>query len=345
MKQIIFTFISLCLLTPANAKSDAVHCLGNGQMLVYERQSDILQLIGNPYSTPSTFSLQLPGGYEVVSEREKGGAIWTHRISKDGVAVAEITDFVVSGMPCFVRKINAFQAFHYRSVLLTEDVTDIRAEYAIGLQSALLMKTPRGTPFYNDYPLINNLYNRFLTIGSLSLHGDKLLVERGEGVLYVTGGLYPDCSETATAVLNAPYNDLLQQTRLYWADFTARRRDFGSLIPQNAPQRDKLLQTIDDVSVMLKCQQANEGAVIAGYNYHLGYVRDQYGVSRGLLALGYADEARQILDFYYRIWCKEGKIQNAQGVGNFAFHVHENDNVEITGYLLVQAFDYLQSTG
>ena len=38
---------------------------------------------------------------------------------------------------------------------------------------------------------------------------------------------------------------------------------------------------------------------------------------------------------------KQGVIKNAQGLGIDIFHVHENDEVEITGYFILQAFNYL----
>ena len=75
------------------------------------------------------------------------------------------------------------------------------------------------------------------------------------------------------------------------------------------------------------------------------YVRDQYGVSRGLIALGHTAEAEAILEFYWQIWQRYGRICNAQAAGvEGAFHIHENDEVEITGYLIRQAFD-LESAG
>ncbi len=86
---------------------------------------------------------------------------------------------------------------------------------------------------------------------------------------------------------------MLERTDKYWQEFTARRIDFNKILPASLPQRDKLIRTIDEVAVLIKAQQSSEGAVLAGYPYPLGYVRDQYGVSRGLLALG-LDQGGQI---------------------------------------------------
>jgi hypothetical protein len=56
-------------------------------------------------------------------------------------------------------------------------------------------------------------------------------------------------------------------------------------------------------------------------------------------------EAKAILAYYHRIWLSHGRIHNAQSDGprNW-FHRAENDDVELTGYLIIQAFDYLQAS-
>jgi hypothetical protein len=139
---------------------------------------------------------------------------------------------------------------------------------------------------------------------------------------------------------------MLARTRQYWRTFTGRRHDWGARLPRELPHRGALLQAIDDVAVLIKAQQSAEGAVLAGHNYHMAYVRDQYGVARGLLAMGHVAEARAILEFYWHVWQRHGRIHNAQATGvDGVFHVHENDEVEITGYLIRQAFDLLAASG
>jgi len=81
------------------------------------------------------------------------------------------------------------------------------------------------------------------------------------------------------------------------AGFTERRKDFGKLSPTSPPLRDKLLHTIIDVSVMIKCQQTGKGSLSPSYNYHLGNERDRCGISQKLLQLGYTDGADRSLVF------------------------------------------------
>lgn len=354
MKRLIFTIacwvLFLCPGISSNGQETAIHCIGNGRMLVYGKQADIIQLSGPPYSTPSIWSMTLEQGLTVASSRERGTAVWHHQIMKDGRPIAEITDFMSTELPCFVRKIKANAPFYFATEQLKTglvlDNPGLFNSAELPVESAYLFKTPAGAYIYNNYPTLEEACHQFLTLGKATLTPGKLQIEKGESVFMVAGGpSYPECNTTAVQALAFGTVELLNQSREWWAGFTARRKNFDKLLPASLPMRDKLLQTIDDVSVMIKCQQGREGGVIAGYNYHLGYVRDQYGVSRGLLKLGYTEEARQILDFYYQIWKKEGCIHNAQGVGNKAFHVHENDHVEITGYFIIQAFDYLKASG
>ena len=63
-----------------------VHSLGNGTMLVYETGPNITTLYPGPFSTPSlyTFRLEDQRRLEVGSTRERGTAIWTHEVSREG---------------------------------------------------------------------------------------------------------------------------------------------------------------------------------------------------------------------------------------------------------------------
>ena len=106
-----------------------------------------------------------------------------------------------------------------------------------------------------------------------------------------------------------------------------------------------LSKMCDDIFVLIKTQQSRSGGVLAGYPYHLAYLRDNYGVHRGLLAMGAFTEARSLLKFYIGVFEKYGAVHNAQGTDAFAFHIHECDQSEITGYLILMFLEYARATG
>ena len=159
------------------------------------------------------------------------------------------------------------------------------------------------------------------------------------------GDEYPDIVRDTESLLTSGSDPLLESTRKHWADFTHARTDFAAQIKSKVPDRDVLLQTVDDVAVLLKAQQSAVGGVLAGTNYHWYGIRDQNGDGRTLLYLGEPKEARAIYDFYWSIWQRYHVLHNGEGEEpHFFFHIHENDGAEIPGYLILGAFEILSST-
>jgi len=330
-----------------SAQPKSIACIGNGRLAVYEDKANIIQVFGPPYSAPSVLEMQLDKTIEVTSQREKGTAIWTHRLYHNGKNIAELIDFVTDSLPCFIRVIRCSEpiSFHIHRTPSGQVLANNNTYAADSVNSSLLLKTPAGTFVYGSYPMTQESYHQLLVKGKGTLNETSLDCTPGETVFAICGGpSYPECIANSKAVVQQWAVSLLEDSRKYWRNFTGGRIDFSRKIPSNFPLREKLLQEIDDVAIIIKAQQSIEGGVLAGHNYHLGYIRDQYGVSRCLLKLGYYKEAKDILDFYFGIWQRKGELHNAQGIGMDAFHIHENDGVEITGYLIIQAFDYYSKT-
>jgi hypothetical protein len=350
----ILTALLLCACFPASSQEPAIHAMGNGKMCVYGQGADIHTVYPAPFSTPSLFRLVMDADHECRSNREPGTAIWTHEIARNGITAARLHDFVDLELPVLIRKMEVNQDIAFRLLLhptlevlaLRQDDRDEKGE--------MLLMAPAGTVIYQKYVYPRPLFHLINWKGPLRLvpaedspNTYRLKCSPGTLELLFTGG--PGYDEAVThqeLALELGYAKMYGRTRDGWMDFTSSRTDFREVLPDDLPLREKLLQTIDDVSVMIKAQQAETGAVMAGYPYPLGYVRDQYGVSRGLLALGYHEEARMILDFYWDVWERSGKLHCAQGIGvDGIFHIHENDEVESPGYLIMQAFDLLEKTG
>ena len=211
------------------------------------------------------------------------------------------------------------------------------------------MTVPGGTPAYNWYPAHEYRFVQIVFTGSCDtrLAGDEILfTARGEGCLFVAAGDLPDCAAHMRGALGLGFDALARARGARDAAFLKSRRT--NIRPLNGahPLRAEVEAAADDVALLIRAQQGLSGGVLAGSNYHMAYVRDQYGVSRGLLALGCFEEAGAILRFYRDTFGKSGRIHNAQGIGvPDMFHVHEDDRSEITGYLVAQACDYLDATG
>ena len=333
--------------------SGSLHCLGNGLLCAYGQGPAIAQLFGPPYSAPSMLRLELPsaGAVSSVSTREPGTAVWRHTVTVGGARAAECIDFVPPGLPCLVRAMEC--AGEIAMTLRFEPCAEAlpNGSSFSGAVAALLACVEAGAFIYGKYPTTSRQYLQVLGTAGVACRpvgpGDyELTFPAGRSsLLFVSGTDYPGVIEAAEWLLQIDREELLDSTRRWWRAFTCRRKDFASLIPPGFPWRARLLELIDSVSVLIRAQQGREGGVMAGHNFHMAYVRDQYGVFRCLLALGYDEEAKAILSFYWDVWRMHGRLQTAQGIGAYLFHRHENDTVEITGYLVLQAFDYLRETG
>ena len=329
---------------------DHIACLGNGSLCIYQDEADIIQVFGPPYSAPSAMQILLEPRYGVTSERESGRAIWHHDLTKEDKLIGQFTDFVINGLPGFIRKIQANDTIHMmlnrpKVHIWTENTTN----YQESVKHAIICKTPSGSFYYGFYPITQGLYHQILLMGDIQIEEKadsayRISCGPGEGFIYIAGGSnYEDNMLNTCELLSKPAEEWLTRTRQYWDEFTNRRKTLNEKL-NHFPDKERLLKTIDNVAILLKTQQSTEGAIIAGHNFHMGYVRDQYGASRGLLAMGYHEEAKSILNYYWSVWKKHGYLKNAHGVGMYGFHIHENDDVEITGYLIIQAFDYLKAS-
>jgi hypothetical protein len=339
-----------------NSKNDGIHCLGNGKLAVYEQGVKIIQVFGPPYSSPSFMNL-IPRNKqaEAVSSRLKGTAIWQHELKEGSKAIFKAVDFVDSEIPCFIRRLyieeDVIFDFEVESGFFI--LNNINRFEKYGAKASLLVEADSGIYIYGKYPSPKKITHQIIVTGNIELiEGQskniyEIICRRGEAAIYIAGGPeYPQCMENMESALETDYEKQLSRTKKYWSEFTSRRFDFEKKLPLELEERDVLLKTIDDVSVLIKTQQGIDGGVLAGHNYHLAYIRDQYGTFRCLLKLGYYSEAKSILNYYWDIWKRHGRLHNAQASGvEGIFHVHENDGVEITGYLIIQVFDYYKLTG
>ena len=368
MKRFYLFLLSCCWAVACTASVSAgnsdvpgIHAIGNGRLCVYGQQADILQAFGPPYSAPGMFTMRLEGDWNISSVREPRTAVWHHEIAGGTGTAVRLTDFVTDGQCAFVRRFRAAAPVRFSVEIRMEDryapyekEITVRPEVPQkGISSAVRIDLAPGIPFYSSYVSPEGYRYRLVTTGCVSLSPVEgcprkfiLSVSPGEGALYLVAGASEQALEADVRKVTACSPGALQKRSVRaWKKYSDRMTAFSAGRLSGAG-RDEFLRAVDDVGVLIKSQQADCGAVLAGIVYHMGYVRDQYGVSRALLALGHCEEARKILEFYYGIWQDNGFIKNAQAIGwPGIFHRHENDETEITGYLLVQAFDYYARTG
>lgn len=304
-----------------NNDNGAVHAIGNGRICVYEIGPEILQAFGYPYSAGTCFSLS-SGAEHCISRRKPGTNTWEH-VLDNGAVFTDIADSVTH---CFIRKISADQP-------LTLTLTLQEDEDAVLKKDTLHLSTPRGNRYYN-YRVNKNIQNIFKGVNCTftQIQPREYLIQTMPGTCYL---LFGETEQDMKAALLSGFEKIQQRTEQIWQEALMQMKPFSPA----------LKEICENIAVLIKAQQGEDGGVLAGYNYHLAYVRDQYGTARGLMAMGLINEAKAIMYYYKSVFDEKGELHNAQSIGDHSvFHIHENDAVEITGYLVLLTFQLYEQT-
>lgn len=328
--------------------SFSVHACGNGKVLTYHHNADVFQFFGPYYSLPSFGEIRVTDGCknpfnDIAIDKEPCTNFYTYNVNGN-----TIKDFCFSGSPVFVRDIEGKDIVHTINVPDYVRVKDVSFRYGRSGVKVFELKIVSGTYIYFSYPLAGHMYASIVISDAgedcVSFDERSIVLEGAGRIAFVAGGHYPDTVEETKKYFEKNVDDEKKKAKKKFIEYFRSLPDFESMIPQDIPLRDELLKAIEANVINIKTQQHEEGGVIAGYPYHLGYVRDQYGVVRGMLKLGMKKEALGILYFFLNEFKREGRINNAHGMGlRSVKHIHENDDVEITGYIVLMFFDYLEN--
>lgn len=320
--------------------SGAVNAIGNGETMVYGKGPEWMQVLGAPYSSPSVFSMVISDGekIECSSSRIKRTGNWVHTFP-----CGTIIDAASRSTKCILRHWSLNSPVKFRINSYDRKKTEITGLFD-GCTKAFLITVPANACLYNDYPIINQLYMLLVWDGEC-LFDDDAVTLIGNGTLRVCGGQdYGECFRTMKNAAAIPFDTILEESAKEDKAFIEECEHNRAKLKEH-PLTARLTNAIEDTLFMIRAQQDSSGGILAGYNYHLAYIRDQYGTFRGLLEGGAVSCAKGILEFYRGVFEKSGKLCNAQAMRvDGIFHVHENDTVEITGYLLLQAADYLNAS-
>ena len=374
MKKLIFIFLlsfslsswaqntpeySMRTRTWSNKGTDdgSIFPIGNGEILVYEKGPNIDYVFGPPYSAPSSPQIFLEDAkrtLKVESKREKNTAIWHHNVYMDDALIAQMVDYIIPDKGVFIREMDVKKELTFKVIAPLVNTLPLKNYFSYLKNvkaNVVLIKTLKGTTFFCNDPISEEHSMFIVTTGNIevpdSINGNYYLkIKPGKSRLILSGSTsIPKTVANTESILEKSESDLLSQSRKYWHDFSSRRLNFASMIPVGQPLRDTLLDAIDGVSTLIKCQQSTSGGVMAGHFYNMAYVRDQSGVLRGVLSLGYFPEAKAILNFWINKFNVFGNLVNAEGMGNNAARLFfVNDEVEVPAYIIQDCFEYYKYT-
>lgn len=348
-------------------KQTSLFPIGNGKIVAFEEGPQIREMMGPVYSSPTFARMEITGSYTSSTKRLPHTPIRQHKIYRENRLVGEVVDFCHPTEPVLFRKITAYEPMEIAvrmikgcsATKMSQQEYIVEAPTGMNIFSAmypypsailldlevtngsLCLGQPEQSPdkeaylFHQEDPLDMRDYGKWWRYSEYEEDFVVIKMEKGTGVIRLTyGNGWADCCRS-----NQRLEDP-ETVQKQYADLWKKKLKKGISVPED------LKDIVENIAVMILCQQSEQGSTFSGYLHRMGYIRDQYGAYRGLLKMGYIQEARKILEFDYHIFRKYGEIHTAQtlGVDGF-FHIHENDQVELTGYLILEAFDYLETTG
>ncbi len=332
---------------PQLIPTEALHFIGNGRVAMAGEGADIVQLFAPCYSIPGVMTLRMIDG-ELTAHcyRIGGSAGYLTKLIEGEAPVGEITDYTHPTLPVFIRRLFLDRPVNFKleSPFRTVNTDNLYAGRAV----SRFFEIPDGTVVFSKSKTDKETFCQLLLSPNCAEKEGTVTFPAGESHLIFVGGDYGELgtgsfancmtlSETMlTADLDAVYADFLA----HWNEiFNAIKVDRAAMA--SVPAADEL---IESVAAALITQTSSEGGVIAGAFYHLAYGRDMYGVFRGYMALGLYGYARRMVTYMCDTYRAKGYMPNASGMGMSCSHRHENDDVEQTGYYLLELLDYAEET-
>lgn len=303
------------LYSSMDKSNTSMHVIGDREVMAAIRGLDIYQVRGGRLAGRNCFSAEVSGGrlVESAGERIRGRNRWRYDISIDGQNAGTMEEYITTDH-VFVREFALNQplsfVFHLDDQLLFDTRTGV---YTM----------PKGVYYVNDYPTDRQVCFRFCgdNIRAENRERESRVTVLGDSRLLVRFGETPE--DVCREGLGAEYH-----------------------VPDPGPMPAGFEDVVEDYWYAYANYLASSGGAASGIEWNLAYIRDLYGASRGLLAAGFYGPVRDLLEFYRRVWTEKGFLATAQSVGtDGAMHIHECDESENTGYLVLQAFDYLEASG
>lgn len=327
--------------------TEGLFFVGNGKVAMGGLGADIVQLFAPCYSMPGVLSLRLSDRTIVAqSHRVRGSACYVTTLCAQGKKIGTITDLAHPALPVFIRRFSLEQPIEF---LLESPFapTDISAVF--GGAAARLFEIPEGTAVFSKSKTDKDACCSLLLSQGCTARGDQIIFPAGDSHLIFVGGdfgsygtdSYTNCMELSAQMLGADLDAIKRNFFAHWQDVLCQIRVNDSVFRADFD----IHELIEAVAVALITQTAAEGGVIAGSFYHLAYGRDMYGVFRGYMALGLHDYAKRMICYMTDVFRQKGDMPNASGLGMSCSHRHENDEVEQTGYYLLELLEYVRVTG
>ncbi len=335
---------------PELISTEGMFFVGNGRVAMGGEGADILQLFAPCYSLPGVLTVKLTDpSVKAVNHRIRGSAGYITKLTNTATdtPIGALTDYTHPSAPVFIRRVSLTRpvTFVMDSPFFMSDTSAVYGGRAI----ARLFEIPDGTVIFSKSKTDKETFCQLLLSPNCKVEEGSITFPEGDSYLIFVGGDYgaqgrdsfAGCMTCAENMLSADLDGVLEDFLAHWQEIFNGihvNREALAVISD----ADELIEA---VATALITQTSVEGGTIAGAFYHLAYGRDMYGVFRGYMALGLYNYARRMVEYMANIYRQKGYMPNASGMGMSCSHRHENDDVEQTGYYLLELLEYTEATG
>ncbi len=329
--------------------TEGVFMVGNGSVAMSGEGADIIQIFAPCYSLPSVLTLRLKQpDIAAINHRIRGSAAYVTYLKnmQTGTVLGEMIDYTHPHLPIFIRRLSLHVpvTFDMDSSFLKAETSMLSEHKAL----SFLFEIPEGTPVFSKAKTDKETYCQLLLSPHCTVVDKNITFPAGTSDLLFVGGDYgpqgresfASCMALSKQALSLDLPTVLEAFHTHWRNIFERITVDRKAL-SNLPDAEELTEA---VAVALLTQTSKEGGVLAGTFYHLAYGRDMYGVFRGYMALGLYDVARRMVSYMASVYREKGFMPNASGMGMSCSHRHENDDVEQTGYYLLELLDYVEAT-
>lgn len=335
-----------------NKKEDdgSIHAIGNGHFIVYGKGPEINQFQGPTYSIPIYGGMIIDEPdreIECRSDRESRSSSWIHTLYEDSENIGSFYDSMDCEFNVFERKFDLEKNIKLKLTPCHHTQTSFYENYDLGKENrdCVMLLIQKGVPYFTGFASLEDVRMYIFGDGVTYIPEDKSIVlNKGKGrLVFVSAAPFEIFKHIAFALAD---NNIHGRSKAFFEDYLRRGDGVLKLIPEGHPEEKRIRAALESVAVLIKCQQSYDGGILAGHYYPMAYVRDQAGTLRGLIKMGYVEEAKKVLQFWYNKWCVFGNILNADSMGhNNDRLLFTNDEVEVPAYVVYSAFYYLKETG
>jgi hypothetical protein len=316
----------------------ALRAIGNGRILGYFSGPHLAQLFGPTYSSPDLLSLTWSVDDELEWTDQNGDELEARLVRRDGSEISILSEATTAAL---TYRWKATRALH-GTARSGSTASEWHAVAIAGWSQSAVLHIPRGGLVY-QYPTSREFFVVVCSndaIVECDAGGLSIISTAARGSLsVVVGDDFHRVMEEARSVAG------LDERQRYADSLRALDDRIGELKPPGGRGSASPVHWYRSADQIL-AQQSLTGGFMAGHRYALAYLRDQFGTCEGLLALGLYEAVKRNIEFRLAAWRRFGDLANAESMSSDDIrHHHENDDVEQTGYMVLQILNYVDASG